>query len=287
MRITVLGMGSMGRAFAGRALGGGHEVTVWNRSAGRADGLRSVGAVEATSVAEAVAEADIVLTVVADDDALLDISLGDHGALATMRSTALLVNSSTVAPDTIRRLADADTGDRVVDAPVLGSPDMVAGGGARFFVGCPVEVATSLEPLWSDLGAGYTHCGPVGTAATMKLICNLMLITGVAALAEGIATARRQGIPDDLVRTVFSDSPVISLSSAVRLDSLLDGAHPGWFSPTLARKDVRLAVGLAEEHSVGVRVGPATETLLSTVIEAGGEWPDFTAVIEALGSTGP
>jgi 3-hydroxyisobutyrate dehydrogenase-like beta-hydroxyacid dehydrogenase len=66
------------------------------------------------------------------------------------------------------------------------------------------------------------------------------------------------------------------------LDSLLDAAHPGWFSPTLARKDLRLAIDLAEEAGIGVRVGPAAEALLTTVIDAGGQWPDFAAVIEAL-----
>jgi 3-hydroxyisobutyrate dehydrogenase-like beta-hydroxyacid dehydrogenase len=258
-------------------------VTVWNRSPGRAEALVAAGAVAAGSLSRAVADAEVVLTVVADDDALLDVCLGPHGVLATMGPAAVLVNISTVAPDTIRHVADADPGGRVVDAPVLGSPDMVAGGGARFFLGCPVELATALDSLWGDLGAGYTHCGPVGTAATMKIVSNLLLITGVAALAEGIATARSQGIPDALVRKVLSDSPVISLSSAVRLDSLLDDAHPGWFSPTLARKDVRLAIGLAEQASVGVRLGPAIEALLSTVVDAGGQWPDFTAVIEALG----
>jgi 3-hydroxyisobutyrate dehydrogenase-like beta-hydroxyacid dehydrogenase len=191
-----------------------------------------------------------------------------------------------VAPHTIRRLAEVGPGDRVVDAPVLGSPDMVAGGGARLFIGSTPEVAAALQPLWDVLGAGATHCGPVGTAATMKLVSNLLLITGVTALAEGIATARSQGIPDHLVKEIFSGSPVVSLSSMVRLDSLLDDTHPGWFSPTLARKDVRLAIGLAEEASVGVGVGPATEALLTRVIDAGiasgGAWPDFTAVIEAL-----
>jgi 3-hydroxyisobutyrate dehydrogenase-like beta-hydroxyacid dehydrogenase len=272
----------MGRAFAGRALDSGHQVTVWNRTPGRADQLVTAGAREAASVATAVTDAEVVLTVVADDAALLEVCLGGHGVLAHLGPTAVLVNSSTVAPDTIRRVAEAGPGDRVVDAPVLGSPDTVAGGGARFFVGCPTEVAAALDPLWKDLGAGAVHCGPVGTAATMKLVSNLLLITGVAALAEGIATARSQGIPDHLVKEIFSDSPVVSLSSMVRLDSLLDGTHPGWFSPTLARKDIRLAVGLAELASVGVGVGPATEALLTRVIDAGGEWPDFTAVIEAL-----
>lgn len=80
----------------------------------------------------------------------------------------------------------------------------------------------------------------------------------------------------------FADSFVVSPASKVRLDSLFDASHPGWFTPALARKDVRLAVGLAEESEVGVRIGPATETLLSAAVDGNDSWPDFTAVIEAL-----
>jgi 3-hydroxyisobutyrate dehydrogenase len=117
----------------------------------------------------------------------------------------------------------------------------------------------------------------------MKVIANSLLITGVASLAEAIATARRHAIPDQLLKSLLADSPLVSLASGLRLDSILDAAHPGWFSPTLARKDLRLAIGLAEEAGVGVRVGPAAEALLTTVIDGGGQWPDFAAVIEALG----
>jgi len=87
---------------------------------------------------------------------------------------------------------------------------------------------------------------------------------------------------------VLSESPVISPTSAIRLKSVLDQEHPGWFSPILARKDLRLAVGLAQQAGLAVRVGPATEALLTTVVESGDEWPDFSAVIEALDrSTAP
>jgi 3-hydroxyisobutyrate dehydrogenase len=120
-------------------------------------------------------------------------------------------------------------------------------------------------------------------AAIMKLISNLLLITGVASLAEAIATARNQGISDELLQNVLGQSPVISAASAIRLKSIIDPDHPGWFSPTLARKDLRLAVGLAEQGGLPVRVGPATDALLTAVIESGEEWPDFSAVIEAFG----
>lgn len=282
MRIAILGMGNMGRAFAARALETGHQTTVWNRSPGRAQALVADGAVEAGSPSEAVADADVVLVVLADDGAVLDVCLGADGVLRSLGPAALFANVSTVSPHTARRLAEEGPRDRVLDAPVMGSPQMIAGGMGRFLVGGPERAVEALDPVWTSLGSGAVHCGPTGAGVTMKIIANSLLITGVASLAEAVATARQHSIPDELLRGLLADSPVVSAASTLRLDSLLDATHPGWFSPALARKDLRLAIDLAEEAGVGVRVGPAAETLLSTVVDAGGEWPDFTAVIEAL-----
>jgi 3-hydroxyisobutyrate dehydrogenase-like beta-hydroxyacid dehydrogenase len=282
MRVAVLGMGQMGRAFAARAVDRGHQVTVWNRSPGRATEVLALGAAEAESRATAVAGADAVLVVLADDAAVLDVCLGADGALAALGPAAVLANVSTVSPDTVRRLADTGPEGRVLDAPVMGSPERIAGGHGAFLIGGPLPVITAMDPLWNDLGAGYTHCGPVGAAATLKLVSNLLLITGVAALAEGIATARRHALSDDLIRQVLADSAVVSVASKVRLPNLMDAAHPGWFTPGLARKDLHLAIDLAQQAGIEVRIGPATEALLTTVIEAGGDWPDFSAVIEAF-----
>jgi 3-hydroxyisobutyrate dehydrogenase len=281
MRVAVIGMGSMGCAFAGRALERGHHVAVWNRSPGRAAAVVAEGAVEAP-LESAVGEADVVLLVLSDDEAVLEVCEGDDGILASLGPSTILVNVSTVSPDTVRHLAAVGPADRFLDAPVMGAPENVAAGHCRFLVGGPLQTIRSCDPLWTDLGVGYTYCGAVGTASIMKLISNLLLITGVASLAEAIATARSQGIPDELLHDVFAQSPVISPTSAIRLESVLNPSHPGWFSPMLARKDVRLAVGLAEQAGLPVRVGPATDALLTAVVESRGEWPDFSAVIEAL-----
>lgn len=282
MRVTILGMGNMGQAFATRALEKGHQTTVWNRTPGRVAALVRNGAIEADTPVAAATGAEAVLVVLADDAAVIDVCLGDDGVLASLEPHAVFANISTVSPETARRLAELGPEGRVLDAPVMGSPSMIAGGLGRFLIGGPAPAIAAIESLWNDLGSGYTHCGPVGTGATMKILANSLLITGVASLAEAIATARHLGITDEFLRTLLVDSPVVSLASNLRLDSLLDPTHPGWFSPTLARKDLRLAVDLAEESGVGVRIGPAAEALLTTVIDAGGDWPDFTAVIEAL-----
>jgi len=184
VRVAILGMGNMGRAFAARALERGHHVTVWNRSPGRAGELVGRGAIEAESPKAAVIEADAVLGVLADDAAVLAVCVGDDGVLGWLAPAAVFANISTVSPDTARLLAEVGPGARVLDSPVMGSPALVTGGLGRFLIGGPVETITALDPLWSDLGAGYIHCGPVGAGATMKVISNLLLITGVAALAE-------------------------------------------------------------------------------------------------------
>jgi 3-hydroxyisobutyrate dehydrogenase len=282
MRITILGMGNMGRAFAARAIETGHQTTVWNRTPGRVAALVASGAIEVNTRTTAVAGADAVLVALADDAAVLEVCLDEDGVLASLEADAVFANVSTVSPDTARRLAELGPEGRVLDAPVMGSPEMIAGGFGRFLIGGPAPAITAVEPLWNDLGSGYTHCGPVGAGATMKILANSLLITGVASLAEVIATARQQSISDEFLRTLLADSPVVSVASNLRLDSLLDATHPGWFSPALARKDLRLAIDLAEQTGVGVRIGPAAEALLTAVIDAGEEWPDFAAVIEAV-----
>jgi 3-hydroxyisobutyrate dehydrogenase len=282
MRVAVIGLGSMGRAFASRALATGYDVTVWNRSPQAAAELVAGGATQAGSAADAAAAAEVSLVVVSDDDAVEAVCLGNDGVLEGLTKDGVLANLSTVSPSTARRLADKGPGDRVLDAPVMGAPALVAKGGGRFLIGGDRSTVTRLDPLWADLGDSYAYCGNAGTGATMKLLSNLQLVVGVIALAEGITIARGHGIPDSLLREVFGSSPVVSSATQGRLESLLSADHPGWFGPALARKDVRLALRLAEQSKVPVALGPAADGLLSRIVASDRDWPDFAAVIEAL-----
>ena len=282
MKIAVLGMGNMGRALAGRALERGHEVTVWNRSPGRTEQLARSGALVAATAAEAARGARCVLVVLTDDAAALEVCLGDGGAMAALDEGAVLANVSTVSPGTARRLAEAGPPGRVLDSPVAGSPAAIIAGEGRFLVGGPAESVAELQELWDDLGAGVVHCGPSGAGATVKLVLNMLLITGVAALAEAVATARAGGVDEQLLRGLMASSPVVSPASQARLASMVDDAHPGWFSPELALKDLRLGIDLATGGGIDLRIGPAAGALLAEVVDSGTEWPDFAAVIEAL-----
>jgi 3-hydroxyisobutyrate dehydrogenase-like beta-hydroxyacid dehydrogenase len=282
MRAAVIGLGNMGRAFAGRCLDQGHEVVVWNRSPGKAGELVARGAREASDPAEAVRDVEVVLVVLTDDDAVSSVVFGDHGIAAAVADGAVLANVSTVSPGLARRLAADGPSGRVLDTPVLGAPTAIESGKGRFLVGGPAEALAKVAPLLDDLGASTIHCGGPGAGAVMKLVSNLLLVTGVAAMAEGIAIARSHGIDEDLLRRAFGDSPVLSQASLQRLGPVLDPEHPGWFGPSLARKDVRLAASLAEEGGARAVLATAVDGLLTELIDSGREWPDFAAVIEAL-----
>ena len=169
-----MGMGNMGRAFATRALEKDHHVAVWNRTPDRSAAVVAAGARQADSPGEAAVGADAVLVVLADDAAVLDVCLGAESVLASLEPSAVFANVSTVAPSTARRLAAAGPEKRVLDSPVMGSPTMIAAGHGRFLIGGSLAAITSVEPLWTDLGSGYTHCGPTGTGAVMKIVQNLL-----------------------------------------------------------------------------------------------------------------
>lgn len=281
MKVSVLGLGAMGRAFAARAVGAGHEVTVWNRSPGRAAALVKAGAREATSAALAVEGCDVALVVVSDDAAVREVA---DAVVPALPDGAVLVNCSTTSPELAVQLAAGSAGSvRFVEAPVMGSPQAVEGGTGRFFVAGERATVDELGPLWSELGVDARYCGPVGTASVLKILSNVLLIVGVAALGEVLTVARGRGIPDELLREVYADSVVTSPAQRLRLGSLLSEDHPGWFGPALALKDLRLGIGLGAPE-LDLRIAPAAAALLQKV--DGASWPDITAVIEGTRTHG-
>lgn len=166
----------------------------------------------------------------------------------------MLADVSTVSPALARRLAEEGPEGQVLDTPYLGSPSAVASGSGSFLVGGPPEALAVVAPVLDTLGSSTQHCGPSGAGAVLKLVANLLLVTGVAAMAEGIAVARRQGIGDDLLRRVLPDLPVLSGTSRLRLDAVLDPAHEGWFGPALA--PASMAACAPDEIVAGARGPP-------------------------------
>ncbi len=282
MRVAVLGLGAMGSAIAGRLLDGGHELRLWNRSPGRGEELTGRGAVRAGSIVDAVRECEVVVTSLSDDAGVRAVVAGEDGVAAALGASAVLVDMSTVSPDTTRAVAAA-VGGRLVACPILGAPAAVAGGEATLLVGGDEGVVARVSPVLDSLSPRQLRCGPAPAAITAKICANLLLLGQLSVLAEVVATGQANGLPDDLLLTL-GRTPLVAPALHNRLEDVVHGDHAGWFSARLGLKDVRLARGLAANAGLDLGVAGAVDGLYERAISAGLGDRDITAVVEAVRS---
>jgi 3-hydroxyisobutyrate dehydrogenase-like beta-hydroxyacid dehydrogenase len=282
MKVTILGAGHMGHAIGIRLLKKNYEVTVWNRSPGKTGDLERLGARTASTAGEAASTADVVMTLVTADAAVKHVALGEGGVVRALKPGAALVDMSTVSPDTSRELGLATPGGRFVDAPILGGPDATENGTAKLLLGGAEDVVQDLDPLWSDLASEYYYCGPNGSATTLKLLSNLMLVGETALLAEALATAQANGIDDDTLRTALKSSPAIAPGVLPRFEDVLAGDHNGWWSIYLAQKDMSLALQLATSKGMKLPLAEASVQALDAAERAGYGEKDLGAVVEPI-----
>ncbi|MEH0842844.1 NAD(P)-dependent oxidoreductase [Micromonospora sp. CPCC 205711] len=245
-RVAFLGLGRMGTPMARHVLDAGHDLTVWNRSAGKADPLAAAGATVAGTPAEAAADRDVVVLMLADPAAVEAVLLGPDGVVAGAAPGTLVVDASTVGPDASKRAAEAlrGRGLRHVDAPVYGSVGpategtlgVLAGGAAE-----DVEAARPLLELWGD-PAKVRHVGPTGAGSAAKLVRNLTLGLALAGIGDALRLADRLDLPADVVAELVGDGPLGAAFPAVR--PILDQGPPerAGFTVDMLTKDLRLCL---------------------------------------------
>jgi 3-hydroxyisobutyrate dehydrogenase-like beta-hydroxyacid dehydrogenase len=280
MNVAVLGMGNMGRAIAMRLLDGGHEVAVWNRTPGRAAELVSAGAAEAPSVADAVRGADVVFTMLANDDAVRAVAFGE--LRPSVGAETVYVDCSTVSPRLSGELAGAFPG-RFLAVPVLGSPDAVRAGQAVFLAGGDSAVVERIGPVLSSLSTAVRRYDTAPLAGTAKLTSNLLLLSELVALAESFAVGRSGGLSDGQLRELLGDSPMVAPGIRNRFEDILTGSRDGWWATALGAKDAGLAVDIARGADVELPEAIAVKGLYERAAASGLERADVAAVARLYG----
>jgi 3-hydroxyisobutyrate dehydrogenase len=283
-RVAVLGIGVMGGGMARRLLAGGFAVTVWNRSPGRARPLEEAGAAGAATPRDAAATADVILSMVADDDASRAVWSGTAGALDGAGPGALLIESSTLSPGWVGELAKRATqrGHQLLEAPVTGSRLHAANGELLFLAGGDAEAVARARPVLDVLGRGVVHLGPIGSGARMKLINNFVCGVQAAALAEAITLIEQSGLALDpalsILLTGAPGSPLVKVV-APRMTSR---DYTVAFMLSLMRKDLTYAMADGEESGVPLTTAAAARRLFDAAVQGGWGEHDFSAVIEAV-----
>lgn len=283
-KVTILGTGIMGFGMARRLLDRGVSVTVWNRNAARGAPLAEAGAVIAPTPGEAAAQADIVLAMLADDDASRTVWLEENGAFATMRAGAIAIECSTLTHGWIGTLADeaAARGLRLLDAPVTGSRAQAAAGELRFLVGGDADSVDEARPILDILGSETIHLGPSGSGAMLKLINNFLCGVQVAALAEAIAAIERSGLdPDAAFEVIRSGAPGSPIVSAVG-DRMMRRAYEPHFLVPLMAKDLDYAAQAMSALGIVPLMAAPARTHFQTAARQGHDTDDIAAVVEPL-----
>jgi 3-hydroxyisobutyrate dehydrogenase/2-hydroxy-3-oxopropionate reductase len=279
--VAFLGLGLMGEPMARRLLDAGHELVVWNRSAGKADALAADGARVASTPREAAAGAELVVTMLADPAALAAVTEGPDGVAAGVEAGGTVLEMSTVGPAAVHRLRGAlPDGVALVDAPVLGSTPQAADGSLQVFVGGgPADVERWL-PVLETFGSP-THVGPLGAGAAAKLVVNSTLGGTLALLGEALALAGGLGLDRATALDVLARSPLGGQVER-RRPALESGDFPLRFRLRLASKDLDLVEAAAGDAGVDLRLAPAARSWFDDATEAGWGDADYSAVLAFL-----
>jgi 3-hydroxyisobutyrate dehydrogenase len=284
MRVAFLGLGVMGQAMAGRLLQAGFPVQVWNRSPGRADDMRSAGAAVASSPAQAAKDADVIISMVADDGASRAVWTGDAGALAGAKRGAIAVECSTLSPPWVVELAALCSAGEVslIDAPVTGSRPQAAAGELLFLAGGDAQTLDRISRVLRVMGRDVVHLGPTGSGARMKLVNNVMSAVQASAFAEALAVIEASGLDRALaVSVLFNGAPGSPIVKTVGARMIARDYAVNFLLP-LMRKDITYAIDEAARHGVTLRTAAAARELFDAALAAGLKDVDFAAIAEVV-----
>ncbi|KRE95469.1 2-hydroxy-3-oxopropionate reductase [Nocardioides sp. Soil774] len=284
--IGYLGLGTMGGGMVRNLVGAGHDVTVWNRSAGRADGLDGVH--EATTIAEAVTGRDIVMACLSDDTAVREVMLGADGVLAHVDPSSIVVDMSTISPALADEEAAAFAGRDVafLDAPVFGSRDEAANGGLWVVAGGDEATYERVRPVLEAVSETVHHMGGAGAGARMKLVGNAVVAAQLMALGESLTLAKAAGLDLDRVLGVLAVTDFRSPIFDGVGPTVLDDDYTPAFALDLMAKDV----GLIQQFgsSVGVEMhgaSQAADTLAEAQAQGFGQ-ENASALIKVIANHG-
>jgi 3-hydroxyisobutyrate dehydrogenase-like beta-hydroxyacid dehydrogenase len=285
MNVAYIGLGRMGTGIAANLLRAGFSLTVYNRSREKAEGLEASGAEVATSPAEAVANAEVVLTMLADDQAMEQVVFGQYGIAATLKPGAVHIANSTISTALARRLASehAVRGQGYLSAPVFGRPEAAEAKRLVVAVAGSPELVDRCNPLFEAMGR---RTFVVGTepwqANALKLCGNFMIASMMEAFSEAFATMRKAGVDHHLFLDVMNElfaSPVYKGYGATIANEAFE---PAGFAMKLGLKDMRLVLQVAQEVAAPMPLASLLHNQLLTGVAQGKGDVDWSAISQVV-----
>ena len=286
MKIAFLGLGAIGRPMAARIAAAGLPLTVWNRTASRAeDFAREHGVARAATPADAAREADVVVTCLPTSRDVAGLLDGPDGLLAGMREGTTLVDCTSGDPATSRAIRDklAPRGIAFIDAPVSGGTTGAQKGTLTIMVGGDPKVLERVRPVLETFGQKIVHCGDVGAGDAVKAVNNALLATHILVAAEGLAALVKLGVDPRVALDVINASSGRSNTSMNLFpERVVTRAFPRTFRLALLEKDVGIAADVARETRVPAPVLQLTADLFRIARGELGEVADHVEAVKMV-----
>ncbi len=279
-KLGFIGIGYMGRPIAQRLLQAGFSVAVFDRHTSNAEKLTPYGGIVAKDIAALAASCDVILSCLANDQAVLDVHLGAQGTLANIRPDSLIIEMSTVSPGTARQVSQHASARSipVLDVTISGSTPAAETGSLVLFGGGPQGLFEASAPIFRAIARSYFYLGPNGSGATMKLVVNTLLGVGMQAIAEAVALGEKAGLERGRLLAVLAQTAVIAPAHAGKLSRVANGDFSPQFPVRLMNKDLGLILGLAAAVGAEMPAARAAFEVNANRLEQAKE-EDFSAVI--------
>jgi 3-hydroxyisobutyrate dehydrogenase/glyoxylate/succinic semialdehyde reductase len=284
MNVGFIGLGIMGQRMAANLQKAGYPLTVYNRTASRAQDLVANGAHLAPDPAEASMQADILFTMLSTPAVVEKTAIGKDGFLASMKPGALWIDSSTVNPSFSRRMAlvAREHGIRFLGAPVAGSKVPAEKGQLTFLVGGDERDLEEARPLLEKMVSKIIHAGGQGMGAALKMVFNLLLGVNMLAFAEALLLGESLGLSKDLLFTSLGGSIVVPPFAISKRAKLETGEYEVDFPLQWLQKDLQLASESAYEQGVALPATNIAKEIYALAKRHGLSAKDFSAIYQFL-----
>jgi 3-hydroxyisobutyrate dehydrogenase-like beta-hydroxyacid dehydrogenase len=279
-KVGFIGVGYMGRPIAQRLLEAGFKVTAYDRDRSKANELVRFGGTVAESITELSSSCDVVLTSLPNDEVVLDVYQGPEGVFAKAHHGALLIDTSTVYPETSKTLSrlGSKLGVNVLDVTISGSTPAAEQGALVLFGGGDQNCFDAAESIFRVMARKWFYMGPSGSGASMKLVVNSLLGIGMQAIAEAVAFGEKAGLDRNRLLDVMSQTAVVAPAHVGKFQSAMKNDYSPQFPLRLMNKDFGLILKLASAVAAQM---PAAEAAfeVNAAQSAEGIEQDFSAVI--------
>ena len=282
-RLGFIGLGYLGSRIARRLAAAGFPMVVYDRNRERAKELAALGAEVATKPETLAADVDVVLSCLANDAVVEAVYLGTGKVIESAKPGTVIVEMSTIAPETSRQLYDVgrQRDISVIDVAISGSTAAAEAGTLTLFGGGERAVFDAVQPIFAPIASQAFYMGPSGAGVAMKLVVNTLLGVGMQAIAEAVALGSGLGLPRDLLLDTLAKTAVVAPAHAGKLATAKRHDYTPQFPIRLMSKDFALILTAAAQVGLSLPATEAAAAVNSDEASSGGE-EDFSAVIRRM-----